>query len=114
MRRAAIYARVSSEDQAKHGYSLPDQVAECERRARELEAEPAPPFIDDGISGSTLDRPALQRLRDEVEAGSFDLVITLDPDRLSRDLRHLLALTDEIESSAQLVLLSAHLLQDFS
>ena len=101
--RAAIYTRVSSEDQAKHGYSLPSQVTECERKARELGAAPAPAFVDDGISGSTLDRPALRRLRDEVASGAFDLVVTLDPDRLSRDLRHLLALTDEIEAKAKLV-----------
>ncbi len=101
--QAAVYARVSSEDQAKHGYSLPSQVAECQKKARELGAEPAPAFIDDGVSGGTLERPALRRLRDDVAAGAYDLVVTLDPDRLSRDLRHLLALTDEIEEKAQLV-----------
>lgn len=104
--RAAIYTRVSSDDQARHGYSLPAQQAECERRARDLGADPARVYVDDGISGSTLDRPALRRLRDDVAVGMYDLVITFDPDRLSRDLRHLLALTDEIESRARLVFVS--------
>lgn len=103
--QAAIYARVSSDDQAQHGFSLPDQVASCRQRAHELSVldDNIAVFIDEGVSGSTLDRPALRQLLDLVEGGGIDYVITLDPDRLSRDLRDLLALTDLIESRSTLV-----------
>ena len=40
-------------------------------------------YIDDGISGARLDRPALDRLRDAARCGEFDAVVILSPDRLS-------------------------------
>jgi site-specific DNA recombinase len=41
-------------------------------------------FLDDGYSGTRLDRPGLDALRDGAEAGQFDLVLCLTPDRLAR------------------------------
>ncbi|NYE57219.1 recombinase family protein, partial [Carboxydothermus ferrireducens] len=63
---AAIYARVSTEEQAKTGYSIQDQIAKCEELARELGATHFEHFIDDGYSGADPNRPALQRLLQEV------------------------------------------------
>ena len=60
--RAALYARVSTEEQTEK-YGLSSQLTElralAQRRGHEITAE----FIDDGISGAELDRPALSRLR---------------------------------------------------
>jgi site-specific DNA recombinase len=43
-------------------------------------------FIDDGVSGTRLDRPALERLRDLAAEGAFDVVLVTAPDRLARRL----------------------------
>ncbi|MGI6674785.1 MAG: recombinase family protein [Limnochordia bacterium] len=88
----AIYARVSTEEQAKHGFSIAAQVRECARLAGDAETVV---FADEGVSGETLQRPALQRLLRRIEAGEVDEVICLDPDRLSRKLLHQLLLTEE-------------------
>lgn len=97
--RAAIYVRVSTDDQARHGFSLQEQREACRRRAKELGAKAILEFADEGISGATLDRPGLERLREAVKAGQVDLIVIRDPDRLARKLAHQLLLTEEFEKS---------------
>lgn len=97
--RAAIYIRVSTEDQVRYGYSLAEQEEACRHRAADLGAETAIVFPDEGISGSTLDRPGLSALREAVRSRQIDLIVIRDPDRLSRKLAHQLLLTEEIEKA---------------
>ncbi len=94
--RAAIYARVSTEEQAEK-YGLASQLTELRAfAARKGYAIPeGAEFLDDGHSGAELDRPALGRLRDAAHAGAFQVVLAHDPDRLSRRLVHQLILLDE-------------------
>ncbi|MGE5703083.1 MAG: recombinase family protein [Clostridia bacterium] len=89
-----IYARVSTEEQARSGFSLNDQLRECRRKAGE---EPVKEYVDEGVSGEVLDRPALRLLRADVKAGLISTVVCFDPDRLSRKLMHQLLLTEEWE-----------------
>ena len=96
--RAAVYARVSTEEQAQHGYSLAEQKDSCTRRAKELGATEILEFADEGISGAT-DRPGLEGLRDSIKEGIIDLIVLRDPDRLSRKLAHQLILTEEFEKA---------------
>lgn len=91
----AIYARVSTEEQAVHGAGLAAQIAAC--RERVPEGAEVEEFVDAGVSGMTLDRPALQALRRRVADGAVHRIIILDPDRLSRRLAHQLLLTEEWE-----------------
>jgi site-specific DNA recombinase len=83
--RAAIYARVSSEQQAEDG-TIASQVAALEERLQHdgLTLDPEWRFLDDGYSGSTLIRPALERLRDAVASGVMDRLYVYSPDRLAR------------------------------
>jgi site-specific DNA recombinase len=90
----AIYARVSTEEQAKHGFSIPAQIRECQECIGE--GDPLV-FADEGVSGETLQRPALEELRQRVHRGEVKAVYCLDPDRLSRKLLHQLLLTEEWE-----------------
>ncbi len=94
-RRAAIYLRVSSDEQVRHGYSLADQEERCRELARSLGAEEVRVYCDGGESGSKLERPGLSGLREAVQAGMHDLVVVLDPDRLARNLYLQLVLHDE-------------------
>ncbi len=95
--KAAIYARVSTEEQALRGYSLQGQVEACRARANEMGFTETEVFVDNGYSGATVERPALVRLRECLSERAYSAVITLDPDRLSRSLVDLLLLTDEIQ-----------------
>jgi site-specific DNA recombinase len=54
-------------------------------------------LTDEGISGTTMDRPGLRELRDLVNAKAIAAVIVHDPDRLSRNLGHQLLLAEEFE-----------------
>lgn len=93
---AAIYARVSSEQQAEAA-TIASQVAALEERAGQdglrLEAELR--FLDEGYSGATLVRPGLERLRDMAAAGAIDRLYVHSPDRLARKYAYQVVLLDE-------------------
>lgn len=95
-----IYARVSTEEQAKHGYSLQDQLRECRKKAGTNDLIE---YVDEGISGEVLERPELTRLRKDIREGIITEVICLDPDRLSRKLGNQIIIADEIEKRAKLL-----------
>ena len=94
--RVALYARVSSDQQTEQG-TIASQVAALEARILqdELHLEPDHRFIDEGRSGATLIRPALERLRDAVTAGSIDRVYVHSPDRLARHYAYQVLVIDE-------------------
>jgi len=94
-RRAVIYARVSTEDQAKHGYSLPSQLEGCRKYAEERGWIIVEEVADEGVSGATLDRPGLDCIRDMAEAGEIDTLVVYEMDRLSRKVAHQLILEEE-------------------
>ncbi|MBV8431693.1 MAG: recombinase family protein, partial [Solirubrobacterales bacterium] len=95
--RAAIYARVSSDQQAEAG-TIASQIEALEERLRRdgLPLEPELRFIDDGCSGSTLVRPALERLRDAAAEGAIDRLYVHSPDRLARSYAYQVLLVDEL------------------
>lgn len=97
--RVAVYLRVSTEDQARHGFSLAEQQAACEARAREMGASEVRVYADDGVTGDVLERPGLSALREAVRSGAVDVVLVRDADRLSRRLAHQLLLAEEFEAA---------------
>ena len=98
---AAIYARVSTTQQAEHGYSLGTQIDACRKRLNEMGITSSKVYKDDGYSGAYLERPALNRLRDDLSL--YDIVIVYDTDRLARNVMLLLLITEEIEKHCQLL-----------
>jgi site-specific DNA recombinase len=86
--RAAIYARVSSEEQ-REGQTIDSQIAELERFAEGQGWDVVGVYKDEGWSGALLSRPELDRLRDDAARKRFDLVLLNDVDRLARDVAHL-------------------------
>jgi site-specific DNA recombinase len=93
---AAIYARVSSEQQA-NAHTVASQVAALRERvaADSLTVSEAMQFLEEGYSGATLVRPALERLRDVIAAGSVDRLYVHSPDRLARKYAYQVLLVDE-------------------
>jgi len=106
---AAIYARVSTEDQGK-GFSIPTQLEACQKLA-EREGYTVPEtfvLVDEGISGTTMDRPQLRKLRDLVNTSTIAVAIVYDPNRLSRNLGHQLLLAEEFERASVKLLIVSH------
>jgi site-specific DNA recombinase len=95
--RAALYARVSSEQQAEAG-TIGSQVEALRKRIAEdgLEVEKELEFVDEGYSGATLVRPALERLRDMAAVGCVDRLYVHCPDRLARKYAYQVLLVDEL------------------
>jgi len=82
--RVALYARVSSEDQVKNT-SLGDQLDRCRTEATRRDWIMVEEFVEEGVSGTLLNRPALDRLLIQCREGRFDVVMVAKLDRFSRD-----------------------------
>jgi site-specific DNA recombinase len=95
----ALYARVSSVKQAQAGTVL-SQIAALEKRIADDGGEVLDDnkFIDNGYSGSTLVRPALERLRDQLAQGDINKLYVHSPDRLSRKYAYQMILLEEFQA----------------
>lgn len=94
MKRAALYIRVSTLEQAQEGYSVGEQkerlIAYCKAKDWII----ADIYVDGGYTGSNINRPGIQKLISETD--KFDLVLVYKLDRLSRSQRDTLYLIEEI------------------
>ena len=109
--QAAIYARVSSEQQAESN-TIDSQVDALRERVQGdgLELDSEMEFMDAGYSGGTLIRPALERLRDAVGSGMVDRLYVHSPDRLARKYAYQVLLADEFgRSGVEVVFLNREL-----
>ena len=100
--RCAIYTRKSSEEGLDMEFnSLDAQREACESYVASQRAEGwaaiREPYDDGGVSGGTLDRPALKRLLADVEAGLIDVIVVYKIDRLSRSLMDFARLVEIFE-----------------
>ena len=96
MRMAAIYARVSSEQQREEN-TIASQTASLIEFAKshDLEVPKEWVFEDEGYSGATLERPGLERVRDLAAEGQIQVVLAYSPDRLSRKYAYQILLIEE-------------------
>src|SRR5580698_6366628 len=94
--RVAIYARVSTDEQ-REGQTIDSQITELERFCREKAWPITGVYKDDGWSGGVMERPELDRLRDDAQKGVFDGVPINDVDRLARDVAHLGVIKRDLE-----------------
>ena len=97
MTSGAIYARVSSKRQAKD-HTIGSQLAALRAHAADsqLEVPEEWVFCDEGHSGATLVRPALEALRDLAAQGCIDVVLCYSPDRLARKFAYQALLIEEL------------------
>ena len=98
--RLALYARVST-DRQNRDQTIDSQVSALRRWAAEHDhtVRPEHVFTDDGYSGSRLDRPALDRLRDAAREGEFDGIAVYSPDRLARRYAYQVVLLEEFRKA---------------
>ncbi|WP_420806834.1 recombinase family protein [Bacillus nakamurai] len=88
-----MYVRVSTEEQAIKGSSIDSQIEACIKKAGTPDVLK---YADEGYSGELMERPSLNRLREDARKGLITQVICYDPDRLSRKLMNQLILDDEL------------------
>ena len=94
--QVAIYARVSSEQQSGAG-TIESQLSALRAHISTfgLSLPKEHEFIDNGYSGATLIRPALEQLRDVIAAGGIDQLFVLCPDRLARNYAYQILILEE-------------------
>src|SRR5258708_37067270 len=98
MKPIAIYARVSSERQKEQETIASQTAALLEHAASRNWTVPSEwRFLDEGYSGASLLRPALDSLRDCIAEGQMDTVLVLSPDRLSRKYAYQILLMEEFQ-----------------
>jgi site-specific DNA recombinase len=96
-KRAILYARVSTEEQAKKGYSLAQQLDALREYALREGYEVLEEVTDSGQSGASLERPGLDHIRDMVATGGVSVVLAQDRDRFARDPAYHYLLRREFE-----------------
>ena len=95
--RAILYARVSTDEQARSGYSLAQQMEALRDYAVREGYEILEEVSDSGQSGASLERPGMDRVRDLVAAGDVSVVLAQDRDRFAREPAYLYILKKEFE-----------------
>lgn len=94
--RIAIYVRVSTQEQAKEGYSIGEQTDRLKKYADAHGWLVFKVYTDAGHSGANQDRPALQDLIMDVKAGKIDKVLVYKLDRLSRSQKDTLEIIEDV------------------
>jgi site-specific DNA recombinase len=98
-KQAILYARVSTDEQARSGYSLAQQLEALREYAAREGYEVLEEVSDPGQSGASLERPGMDRVRDLVasEAGGVSVVLAQDRDRFAREPAYHYLLRREFE-----------------
>jgi DNA invertase Pin-like site-specific DNA recombinase len=91
----ALYTRVSTEDQAKEGFSLKAQEQKLRDFARAHEWEIVAAYVEDGHSGRSVKRPAYQRMMAERDRWTRLLVIKMD--RIHRNMKNFIQMMEDLE-----------------
>lgn len=94
--KAVGYVRVSTEEQAKEGISLDAQEARVEAFCEAKDWKLLRIYRDEGISGKDLNRPGVQALIRDLKSNGVDVVVTVKLDRLTRSIRDLGALIEDL------------------
>jgi site-specific DNA recombinase len=96
-KRVVLYARVSTEEQARSGYSLAQQIEALREYAAREGYEVLAEVTDPGQSGASLERPGMDKVRDLVTAGGISVVLAQDRDRFAREPAYHYLLRREFE-----------------
>lgn len=96
--RAVLYARVSTGKQVEHGHGLDAQRHRLDEFATSRKLDVVEIIVDEGMSGTDLARPGLQRAMALARDGAVDAVVVTKADRVSRNVRDLLNLSATLEA----------------
>jgi len=105
-KRAVSYTRVSTREQSEDGQSLENQREKIDAYCKAKDYDLVGSFTDSGASAKDLDRDGLQSLIREIKADSIDVVVIYKLDRLTRSVKDLGRLIDDIFGSEGVALAS--------
>jgi len=88
----AIYTRVSTEDQAKEGFSLDAQIEKLRSYCKARDWTVVKEYVDDGYSGRNIKRPAYTKMMEEIE--EWDLLLVLKMDRIHRNSKNFMLMME--------------------
>jgi site-specific DNA recombinase len=94
--RVALYVRVSTQEQAKEGYSIGEQTERLELYCEAMCWTVVNVYTDPGYSGAKLERPGLKEMIQDIKSGKIDKVVVYKLDRLSRSQKDTLYLIEDI------------------
>lgn len=94
--RVVLYTRVSTEEQARSGYSVVEQVYRLEHHAAREGWSVVEVLRDEGFSGATPERPGLRRVMELAEAGELDAVAAVKRDRFFRSRLYRLLMDEDL------------------
>lgn len=95
---AGIYIRVSTEDQAREGFSLGEQEEKLRQLCKYKDFEIFKVYKDAGISAKNMkDRPAFQQMLEDMKAGKLNYIVAYKLDRVTRSVRDLEVLISTLE-----------------
>ena len=92
-----IYIRVSTEEQANEGYSISAQRERLKAFCVAQNWQEHKFYVDEGISGRNTNRPQLKKLMKDIEAGHINVLLVYRLDRLTRSVRDLHKILDELD-----------------
>ena len=95
IKRIAIYARVSTEDQATEGFSLGAQIEMLRAYAESQDWTIYDEYIDDGYSGRNEKRPEYQRMMSDID--KWDAIAVVKMDRIHRNIRNFMGMMDFLD-----------------
>jgi len=94
---AAIYVRVSTEEQAKEGISVDAQVDKCRAFCKARDWEVFKVYRDAGYSAGTMKRPAMELLLRDAQEKKFNIILVYKIDRFSRNLKDLIMVLEDLK-----------------
>jgi DNA invertase Pin-like site-specific DNA recombinase len=92
--RAAIYTRVSTDEQAQGGFSLDAQLDKLRAFCKAKDLVIAGEYVDGGFSGRNIKRPEYQRMFNDI--GKWDIVLVLKMDRIHRSQKNFIAMMEQL------------------
>lgn len=106
IKRACIYTRVSTAEQANEGYSIEEQERRCKALIESKGWRYVRTFSDPGVSGRTMERTGLKEMIDAINGGEVDAVVIYKLDRLSRKQKHTMQIIEDVLMKNDIALVS--------
>lgn len=97
--RVGIYVRVSSEERAKEGYSIPAQTRKLESYCDSQNWKERTLYVDPGHSAKDMNRPKFQKLRKDITDGKIDILLVYRLDRMTRSVQDLFEILNFLEEN---------------
>lgn len=106
MKRACVYTRVSTAEQAAEGYSIEEQERMCKAAIESKGWAYIGTYSDPGVTGRTMDRPGLQKMITAINEKKIDAVVIYKLDRLSRKQRDTMTIIEDVLLKNDIALMS--------